>query len=180
MRLSHAKREVTVFTINPTPEARALREAGHAVMSYLIRAGLTEKYVPVDRSLILPAFKQVSIEGPSAEWDATTIGLGSFVTVPQVLMAGDAALRIKYNLQEAISRQTSPELDKAWHFLAGYISEVIDERLSIVHPKTDELFGEIYPYVEVQLKRFWACVEVLSTALLVSKTVTEGDAFSLI
>src|SRR5215216_5383424 len=83
-------------------EKRAYRESGHAVMSFLISKGFTDKYIPVGRDGILPEFKQVTIEAESTDWAETTTNLGSLMTVPQVLIAGHMAESIKYNSVEEI------------------------------------------------------------------------------
>jgi hypothetical protein len=102
-------------------ELRAYQEAGHAVMSCLIQQGLTDKYVPADRSLILPRFRVVSLAGKSNKWSQTTSSLGSLVTVPQVLIAGVRAVQIKYTGQEA--PEAKYLLEQAEDLLAGYIEE---------------------------------------------------------
>jgi hypothetical protein len=64
------------------------REAGHSVMAYLLLKSFTRKYVPFDRSLILPPFEKVSIILPFKIWGKLTGSLGGLITVPQVLIAG--------------------------------------------------------------------------------------------
>jgi hypothetical protein len=161
-------------------EHRAYQEAGHAVMSYLIRKGFTDKYVPVDRSLILPEFKQVTIEGESANWAETTFGLGSLVTVPQVLLAGYTAVRIKYNVTEDISPEKSTLIERAWDLLGGYIEEYGTDNPAERDKQATKWLNEMYDYVEEKLRAHWVSVNALANALLQQKTLSEGEAFEII
>jgi hypothetical protein len=163
------------------PEQRAFREAGHAVMSYLIRKGFTEKYVPVDRSLILPAFEQVAIEGDSAPWAKITFGLGSFVTVAQVLLAGYAAEKIKLAIHEEPDPDRSVLVFIARGLLGGYLSEYNDDTPYPEHYKRSlEWLKEILGYVEDRLQLYWESVEALAEALLHFKVLSEAQAFQII
>lgn len=162
-------------------EHRAYREAGHAVMSYLIRKGFIEKYVPVDRSLILPEFQQIAIEGESAPWAKTTFGLGSLVTVPQVLLGGYAAERIRYAINEEVAPNRSVLVDIAHELLGGYLSEYNE---GIPYRKLDkrswEWVKELLDYVEERLRVYWGGVVALAEALLQDKVLTEAQAFQII
>jgi len=127
-------------------------------MSYLIRKGFTEKFTPVDRSLILPEFKQVTTEGESVNWAEITFGLGSLMTVPQVLLAGHTAVRIKYNVIEEYGTDNPTERDN----------------------QATKWLKEIYDYVEEKLRMHWVSVNALANALLQQKTLSEREAFEII
>lgn len=173
-------RPLQVIMANDSPELCAYREAGHAVMSYLIRKGFTDKYVPIGRSLILPAFEQVAIESESANWAEITHGLGSLVTVPQVLLAGYVALQIKYNIHEEISLRDSPLVKRAWHLLGAYLEEYGEDNPSARDERATEWLQEIAGYVEEKLRAHWVSVEALATALLEFKVLAEDKAFEII
>lgn len=163
-----------------SPEARAYREAGHTVMSYLIRKGLTDQYVPRDRSLILPAFETVAIEGKSANWAELTYGLGSLVTVTQVLLAGYIVLQIKYTIHEEISPQSSPLVQRAWRLLGAYLEEYGTDNPSIRDQRATKWLPQIAAYVEEQLRTHWVSVDALAKALLKFKALSEEQAFEVI
>ncbi len=181
-------------------DRRAYREAGHAVMSYLVRNGFTDKYVPLVRSGILPAFEKVAIEGESANWAKRTPGLGSLITVPQVLLAGYLAEAIKYGNHEAVSPRTGlkallaaliPDnflgykavtgssllVDMAHKLLGGYLSEY-----DYLYPdaRSSEWLQEMMAFVEETLRKYWVSVESLATALLQVKTLSEEQSFVII
>ena len=119
-------------------EKLAYQEAGHATMSYLIRRGFVKKYVPVDRSLILPTFTRISIEGQSADWGKLTPGLGSLMTVSQVLLAGALAKEIKFHPYQGSSLDTDgPSSKRALHLISSYIEEYGGDKMSIA--KRDKL-----------------------------------------
>jgi hypothetical protein len=169
-----------VTLIPDTLEYSAYRESGHAVMSYLIRKGFTDKYVPIDQSLILPAFERVAIESESANWAQLTFGLGSLVAVSQVLLAGYAAQRIRLNLHEAISLRHAPLIESAWHFLGGYLEEYSETDPSVRDQRATEWLAEMFTYVESTLRAHWVSVEALVAALLRFKSLSEAQAVEII
>jgi hypothetical protein len=161
-------------------EVRAWREAGHAVMSFLIRQGFTDKYVPLDRSLILPAFKTVAIEGASADWAELTVSLGSLVTVAQVLLAGYVVQQIKYNVDEELSPQDSTLVQRARHLLGAYLEEYGDDNPSARDQHAAGWLAEIADYVKEQLLAHWVSVEALAQALLEFKVLSEDKVCEII
>jgi hypothetical protein len=165
-----------------TLERRAYQEAGHTVMSYLIRQGFTNKFVPIDRSLILPEFERVAIEGQSADWAKTTFGLGSLITASQVLLAGYAAERIKYNIREDSLPRNSASVKRAEHLTAAYIEEYAGDGLSASKRdrRAAQLVREMFDFVEKTLRTYWVSVEALANALLQRKSLTEAEAFEVI
>ena len=158
-----------------SPERRAYREAGHAVMSYLLRQGFANQFVPIGRSLMLPAFRQVSIVGQSGNWAETTFSLGSFITVPQVLIAGPVAEHIQYKIQDETLLRTSKQMSRAWGLLEGYYEEYRGDRTGIPVLLTDMIH-----YVDELLREHWASVEALAQALLQKKLLSEAEAFAVI
>jgi len=149
-------------------------------MSYLIRKGFADKHLSIDRSLILPEFEKVAIVGESADWAKTTFGLGSLLAASQVLLAGYAAVRIKYNLVEEISPHKPKLVEQAWHLLGGYIEEYSGDDLTERDERATEWLKEFYEYVEERLRIHWISVEALATALLQSKVLPEAKAFGII
>ena len=166
-----------------TLERRAYQEAGHAVMSYLIRQGFTDKFVPFDRSLILPAFERVAIEGPSVDWGKITFGLGSLITASQVLLAGYAAERIKYDIRGDVLPQDLALVKRAEHLTAAYIEEYAGDSVRAMKKRdrrATQMVRKMLNFVEKTLRTYWVSVEVLANALLQYRSVTEAEAFEII
>ena len=163
-------------------ERLAYREAGHAVMSYLIRKGFTEKYVPVDRSLILPAFKEVALSGEGADWGEITSGLGSLITTAQVLLAGNASEQLKFSTSKDTSAPEAALVKQAEHLTAAYIEEYAGEGIGLSErdARTKELLQEISKFVDETLHIYWTSVEALATALLERTSLLEDEAFGII
>ena len=111
------------FQQSISPEHRAYREAGHVVMSYLLLKGFANKYVPISKDDILTEFSEVTIKHDSVNWKEITSNLGSMMTVPQVLLAGYAAEKTKFDFVEEISSQDSKLVESAWSLLDGYVDE---------------------------------------------------------
>jgi hypothetical protein len=166
----------------PIPENRAYREAGHAVMSYLIREGYTDKFLPLDRSLMLPAFSCVAIEGESADWSKLTFSLGSLITVSQVLLAGCLAERIKGATGDIQPPHDVPLVKQASHLIGSYIEEYGGDELSFTERdrQADEMLGEMLAYVNEIIHTYWDAVEALASALQENKRLTEAGAFEVI
>jgi len=161
-------------------EKRAYRESGHAVMSFLISKGFTDKYIPVGRDGILPEFKQVTIEAESTDWAETTTNLGSLMTVPQVLIAGHMAESIKYNSVEEIPPRKSKLIKEARNLIDGYIDEYATDDFIKKHSLTTKFLKDVYAYVEENLRTHWISVEALANALLQKRTLSEEEAFEII
>jgi ATP-dependent Zn protease len=163
-------------------ERLAYQEAGHAVMSYLIRKGFTEKYVPIDRSLILPTFKKVAINGESADWGEITFGLGSLITTAQVLLAGNASEQIKFGTRNDMPAPEAASVKRAEHLTAAYIEEYAGEGMGFSErdERTNELVHEMSKFVDEILRTHWASVEALATALLEHRSLSENQAFGII
>ncbi|MBN1935493.1 MAG: hypothetical protein JW934_12570 [Anaerolineae bacterium] len=163
-------------------EQCAYREAGHAVMSYLIRGGFIEEFVPIYRSLILPKFDKVAIEGPSADWAKATLGLGSLMTVPQVLLAGHWAAQIMCNEGNDNISSNSPLTQRALQFVTSYIEEYGGHDMSFAErdEQAQKTFSKMFVYVGENVQTYWASIESLAKALLRDKVLTEEQAFSVI
>jgi ATP-dependent Zn protease len=166
--------------ISNSLENRAYQEAGHAVMSFLIRKGFTDKYIPISREDILPDFKQVTIEGKSADWATITSNLGSLMTVPQVLIAGHVAESIKYNFVKEISPRKSRLIKSARNLIEGYIQEYATDEFFKKRNLTTNYLKEVYAYVEENLRTHWTSVDTLANALLQHRTLSEEKAFEII
>src|SRR6266545_4571794 len=147
-------------------EHSAYREAGLAVMSYLIRNGFTNKYLPIGRSDCLPPFEQVTIEGESLAWTKITPNLGSLVTVAQVLLAGYVAETIKYNILEDLSSRNSNLMKEARGWLNAYVEEYYTDDFIKKHRYTTSLLREVFAYVKENIQKYWASVDRLAIALL--------------
>lgn len=169
------KSQQTVF-----PEHSAYREAGHTVMSYLILKGFTDQYIPISRQDILSEFHQVTIEVESTHWAKTTFALGSFITVPQVLLAGDLSEAIKFNRPTDLTSRKLKLVNEARDILRGYVAEYYTDDVSANRKETEKLFGQLRSHVEENLLRHWTSIESLATALLEQKTISTEKAFELI
>ncbi len=164
-----------------SPEHRAYREAGHVVMSYLLLKGFTNKYVPISRDGILTEFTKVTIEGENTDWTKTTSNLGSLMTMPQVLLAGYAAEKIKFDIVEDVSSQDPKLLESAWSLLDTYIDEYYEtNNPNERHKLTESFLSEVYAYVEENLRLHWASVDQLADLLLEQKSVSKEEAFEIV
>jgi len=164
-----------------SPKHRAYREAGHTVMSYLLLKGFTKKYVPLSRDAMLAGFSRVTIEGKHPKWSKITFKFESFMTVPQVLLAGYAAEMIKFNFAEEILSDDSKLLETAWSLLDGYISEYCWTNVpGGLNKFTDRFLQEIYAHVEGNLRLHWKSVERLADTLMDQKSLSKEKAFKVI
>jgi len=162
------------------PLGGAYREAGYAVLSYLIRHGFTTKYVPIGRLDCLPPFEQVTIEGESPDWTKVTSNLCSLVTVPQVLLAGYVAETIKHDILEDISPRKSKLIEEAESWLGAYVDEYYTGDFIKRRRDTKNLLMKIFGYVKETIQTHWASVDTLANALVQQKTLSEEKAFELI
>ena len=175
--------DIVMHQPNETPEALGYQQAGHAVMSYIIRCGLSlnDEWRPIDLSLVLPPFHQVSIEGPTGDWGETTFSLGSLVTAPQVLLAGVAAQQL---YQGQITDTVPPDLDiarKARNLLGGYLSEYSEDTPYTEREKLSmEWLQQIFDHVKFHVQTFWPTVTALASQLIEHKSLTEAEAFEVI
>jgi len=151
-------------------------------MSYLIREGYTDKFIPLDRSLVFPQFSTVAIEGESADWGKLTLSLGSLVTVPQVLLAGCLAELIKGGTESGMPSHELPLVRHASHLIGSYIEEYGGKDLSFAERdrRADEVLKEMLEYVRQNLDASWEAVEALADALEKNKRLTETRAFEII
>ena len=154
----------------------AYQQAGHAVMSYLIRNGFTDKFVPISRSDCLPGFEHVTIEGKTTDWTKITSNLGSLVTVSQVLLAGYVSETIKYEL----SPRKSKLVEEAQAWLGAYVEEYYTDNSKEKQRYTTIFLMEVFAYVKENIQAHWACVDALANALLQQKTLSEEKAFGII
>lgn len=172
--------EPDVPLLLPPPGVVAYREAGHYVMAYLIRYGFTDRYVPFDRSLILPIYSGVTIEEPRTDWEELTGSLGSLGTVAQVHLAGFAAERQQYKSTSLPLPTYSPLLGRAKGLLSSYLEEYghEDEDWRIANAEATKLLADMLTYVENQVAAAWPAIEALAQALLLQKNVkaTMADA----
>ena len=131
-------------------EHHAFREAGHAVMSFLIRKGYTDRFVPLDRSLMLAPFQFIALESPSANWDELTYSLGSLITTAQVLSAGYLAECIQYQIVDPVFPPKDTAVQTALHLTSAYIEEYGGDRMTMKERDTQalQLFREMFNYVD--------------------------------
>ncbi|MHB8627773.1 MAG: hypothetical protein ACYDBJ_17455 [Aggregatilineales bacterium] len=166
-------------------ERFAYDQAGHTTMYYLIRKGIAEKYTPNDRSLMLPNFDQISIEVMSADWTGATFSLGSLMTVPQVLIAGQIAVQIQYSLSPDDLRP-SGHAETAEGQITAYIEEYSGDSMTsaAARAKRDAnakaILNEMSKYVEEMLRGYWKSVEALAQTLLQRNTISQVEAFEII
>ena len=162
----------------------AYQQSGHAVMSYIIRCGLTlnNEWLPLDSSLVLPAFSELSIEKASTEWNKITFSLGSLVTVPQVLLAGVLAQQIFTNSLTEMPPADDQLVKEAQDLLHGYLDEYSSDDVSYeqMELKSVEWSGRIFENVKAHMHVFWPAVSALATSLAEHKTLTENEAFKVI
>ena len=152
-------------------------------MSYLIRQGFVDRFVPVDRSRILAGFEFVSIEKQRVDWARRTPGLGSLMTVPQVLLAGDLAVQLRFHPGKPLeANPDTPSGKKALHLIAAYIEEYGGDQMSLT--KRDEIAHKLYldmhGHVVETMRIFWSSVAALADALAAEKTLSEARAFQII
>jgi hypothetical protein len=163
-------------------EHRAFREAGHAVMSCLIRTGSTDRFVPFDRSLILAPFQLITLESPKASWDELTGSLGSLIATAQVLSAGYLAERIQYQLVDSTFPPQDSAVQTALHLIGAYIEHFGGDSMTMTQRDIQalQLFRDLFDYVEERLHSFWTCVDILAKQLLDAKILSEADVFATI
>jgi hypothetical protein len=167
-------------------EHRAYREAGHAVVSFLIlKAGVADDLflmpiASVDRPFLLAEFEQVSIGNGGADWSTLTFSLRSLITTSLVLLAGYASERIKYKINEDVAPDRSDLARSAWHLLGSYMEEYGEEDFSERDRQATEELIELYNLVEKELRFHWASVEGLANALLQQTVLSRDSAFEII
>jgi len=163
-------------------EYRAYREAGHAVMWYLIiKTGLADDLfaAPIqapDRKNLLAEFQNVTIVDKGTDWGNFTFSLRSLLTTPLVLLAGNASEKIKFNINEDITHRTS-SLTSLAHLLIG--SHIEEYEQDDYRSATEEM-KEGLELVERELRTNWAAVEMLARALLRFKTLSKKNVFLVI
>ncbi len=161
---------------------RAYREAGHAVMWYLIiKTGLADDLFaapiqPSDRKNMLAEFQRVIIMGKGTDWGKFTFSLRSLLTTPLVLLAGNVSEKIKYNIDEDITYKTSSLTSLAHHLIGSHIEEYEQEK----YRSESEELQEGLELVERELRTNWASVEMLARALLQHKALWAKDVFEII
>jgi hypothetical protein len=163
-------------------EHRAFREAGQAMMSFLIRKGYTDRFVPLDRSLILAPFQFIALESPSTSWDELTYSLGSLITTAQVLSAGYLAERIQYQIVDLAFPPKDSAVQTALHLTSAYVEEYGGDRMTMTERDTKalQLFRELFDYVDERLHSYWICVDTLAKELLDMKVLSEENVFAII
>lgn len=165
-----------------SPEYRAYREAGHAVMWYLIiKTGSADDLFaapiqPPDRKNTLSEFQSVTIVGQGTDWGKFTFSLRSLLTTPLVLLAGNASERIKFNIDEDITHRTSSLTSLAHHLIASHIEEYEQEDY---RSATKEM-KDGFELVERELRANWTSVEMLARMLLQHKALWANDVFEII
>src|SRR5437016_5639553 len=131
-------------------------------MNFLIRKNLANE-------LLKPAYGYVSIKMPSPNWAQTTSDLISLPAAAQVLLAGYAVEKLKYeDVWSAVL------LTGAQDILAGYISEY-DETISSAELRKfkSEHTEKILTYVTIILQNYWKVVEAIANALIQYNTLSE-------
>jgi hypothetical protein len=181
---------VTALQPSDSLERRAYCEAGHAVMAFLIlKAGIADNLflLPVSadtRPYFVAKFEQISIKHTCSNWGAITYSLASLTTTPMVLLAGYAAERIKYNINEDVTPHCSDLTARAWHLSACYFDEYDRDDSRTDCSERDrwatETLIERYNLVEKELRFHWASVEVLASALLSQEVLSRDSAFEII
>jgi hypothetical protein len=163
-------------------EHRAFREAGHAVMSCLIRKGYTDRFVPFDRSLILAPFQPITLESTPTSWNELTGSLGSLITTAQVLSAGYLAERIQSQVADSAFPPQDSAVQTALHLVGAYIEHYGGDSMTITQRDIQalQLFRDLFDYVEERLHSFWTCVDILAKQLLDAKIVSEEAVFATI
>ena len=156
-------------------EHLAYHEAGHAVMSYLLREGHTNKQtIPLDE------FEKVAIQGEMQDWGKTTVSLDSWISAAQALLAGHISEKIKYGgLDDVLYGDSAQDLSAAKHLIASFIEEMTrdSEAVRKQTPKSLELHATL---AETGLRCHWLAVEALAQALLKRKILTGKKAVKII
>ncbi len=171
-------------------ERLAYRQAGHAVMSGLIRQGYIWKD-GVDRSGTLYAWKKVTIVGevPSQAWERIRSGsLASLPNTAYVLLAGYVAQRIKYGEQNNDLFLDNPLVKTAKWYLYRYLDEYAGDTqadyVRIPESKREndatEWLSKAFEDVNHYLQNYWLSVETLVNALLHHKTLSDTQVFEIL
>ncbi len=160
---------------------QAYRAAGHLLMDYLLRRGVAAKYVPMDRSLMLPERTSITLNGAGTNWGESTTAVGSWLTVPQVLLAGYAAERLQFGQGDLTLQAGSPVVDKALHLLKAYLDHYRGEDdLSARDAHAQENLVNMHAYAARFVRRHWAVVDVVAEALLRQRTLDRRAADELV
>lgn len=170
---------MTTPDINPL-ENRAYNQAGHATISYLIRYGYAEKYLPANRSLMLPTFETISLTSDVTNWGQLTGTSTSLLTVPQVLVAGYIAEALQNGHPNPNLPQNHPEIVHAQQLIETYIQENMTLDTASRQAQAQQWLAEIFAIVTDLLTTYWDAVQNLATALLQQNTLSSRQVFETI
>lgn len=159
---------------------RAYRAAGHLLLDYLLRRNQALQFFPMERQFMLPDRTHITVNGAGTNWGEITGALGSMLTVPQVLLAGHLAERLKFHDGDTALVE-APLVEKARHLLAAYFGHYMEGESAAARAVTVETnLAQMHAYVAKLVRRHWGVVEMLAQALILRRTLTVPEANELL
>jgi hypothetical protein len=160
---------------------RAYRAAGHHLMDYLLRHGRATKYLPMDRTRMLPERPHITVNGEGTNWAERTTATGSLLTVPQVLLAGYVAEHWKFTPTEAIFAAPAPMVERAQRLLTAYSEQYRSgDAPGSADSKAEALLRALQPYVAGLVRKRWRAVTAVAEALIRQRTLSLDEADELV
>jgi hypothetical protein len=162
-------------------ELHAYAEAGHAVMSYLLKQGQATEFVPLSRSDMLPPFPGVKLTPHGAEWGRLTANLGSMMTTAQVVLAGWVVLNEKFEADKILDLK-SPLVQGALYKMTAYAEEYVsDDDFEKRDRAAMNWLNEMHATVRKHIQASWSAVESLAQQLIRDpRDLSEAEAFAVI
>jgi hypothetical protein len=162
-------------------DRRAYRAAGHHLMDYLLRHGRATKYLPMDRTRMLPERRHITINGEGTNWAEHTTATGSLLTVPQVLLAGYVAERRKFSPAEAAFGAPSPLVERARGLLRAYGEQYgSSDAPGGAESKAEDRLKALQPYIAKLVRKRWRAVTAVAEALMRQRTLELDEADELV
>ncbi len=162
-------------------QRQAYRAAGHLLMDYLLRRGTAGKYLPMDRSQMLPERRSITVNGAGTHWDEITSALGSWMTVPQVLLAGYVSERLKFHNGDITLQSDAPLVEKSRQLLAAYLDHYGEgANRSVRDANVEANLVDMHAYAARFVRWHWAAIESLAAALVRQRTLDRHTADDLV
>ena len=166
-------------------EGIAFREAGHAVMAYLIvKAGIADSSfaAPIsqgDRELLVPQFKAVAADGALSDLMQPRSSLRNLITVPLFVFAGFAAQRIHRDpSSEPVAGKSRAE-GLARGMMHGYWEEFGGDA-SGAGSKLQQFIDDWNEFAHETIRDHWKSVSALAERLLEERELSREEAFEVI
>lgn len=167
-------------------QQHAYCEAGHAVMSYLVRyMGVANSLFrfPVqkeDQLHLAVSFEMLSLEN-KYNWQKQTHSLRDFTIIPLILLAGTIAEQNIVNPDEKKLDLSLPLVQDALNLCAGYFYEY-NEDLSEGDAQGYALQSllMISEVAATQMIAYWDAVDRVAKSLIENKTLSERQVFGIV